>query len=167
MSSNLKRHKLLKILADKYIKANQGEEQALGVSWEELTSKLNLTMDELLEVSSTLYAEEEVAKHDAHGIKGIYAKMKGVSAYSSKKYKREHERIVFERLKNWIQTIIPVLSLTITIVVVLLSEYRMQNKSKEIDRLSKRIDSLETEFVKEKLRLNDIDTVRVAPLQQQ
>ena len=143
MSNNLKRHKLLKLLAQKYINASQGKEQGLGVSWEELTSKLNWTMDELLEVSSPLFAEEEVGKHDAYGIKGIYAKMKGVSAYSSRKYRREHERIVFDRLKNWIQTVIPILSLLITVIVVLLSEQRLQNTNLEIEILTKRLDSLE------------------------
>jgi len=148
MSNNLKRHKLLKIIADKYIKANQGEEQALGVSWEDLTSKLNWTMDELLEVSSTLYAEEEVAKHDAHGINGIYAKMKGVSAYSSKKYKREHERIIFDRLKNWVQTVIPILSLIITFTFIILSEVRLQNKNEQIDELTERINKIEHDLIK-------------------
>jgi hypothetical protein len=152
MSSNLKRHKLLKILADKYIKANQGEEQALGVSWEDLTSKLNWTMDELLEVSSTLYAEEEVAKHDAHGIKGIYAKMKGVSAYSSKKYKREHERIIFDRIKNWVQTVVPILSLIITFTVIILSEVRLQNKNEQMDELTERINKIEHDL----LRSNEV-----------
>ncbi len=148
MSSNSKRHKLLKILADKYIKANQGEEQALGVSWEDLISKLNWTMDELLEVSSTLYAEEEVAKHDAYGIKGIYAKMKGVSSYSSKKYKREHERIIFDRIKNWVQTVIPILSLTVTFTVIILSEVRLQSKDKKIDELTERINKIENDLIK-------------------
>lgn len=164
MSNNLKRHKLLKILAEKYIKGSQGKEPALGVSWEELTSKMNLTMDELLNISSTLYSEEEVAKHDAHGIKGMYAKMKGVSAYSSKKYKREHERIVFERVKNWIQTIVPVLSLAITLVVVILSEFRTQKNKTEIDTLTRRLNSLETEIAKDRSKENSADTVKVSPL---
>jgi hypothetical protein len=157
MSKNLKRHRLLKILAEKYIKASQGHEQGLGVSWEDLMSKLRWDMDELLDVSSTLFSEEEVAKHDAYGIEGIYAKTKGVSAYSSKKYKREHERIIFDRIKNWVQTVIPIVSLVITFTVILLSEFRLKNKNKQIDELTKRINKIEYELMKSnELRIDTI-----------
>jgi hypothetical protein len=68
--------------------------------------KMDCSLGKLMEISSTLFDEQEVDKHDAYDIKGIYAKMKGVSSYTSKKYKRENEKIIFDRLKNWVLLVI-------------------------------------------------------------
>lgn len=142
MNNNLNRHKLLKILSEQYIKANQGN-GPLGVSWDELQSRMNCTLDKLMEISAPLYEAEEVARHGAHGVNGVYAKMKGVSSYTTKKYKRENNKLIFDLLKNWVQILIPLISLFVTLYVVISSERRMNKKSEEINRLENRLKEME------------------------
>jgi hypothetical protein len=163
MNNNLSRHKLLKILADKYLKVNQGQEQALGVSWEDLMAKMNCSLGELMDISSTLFDEQEVDKHDAYGIKGIYAKMKGVSSYSTRKYRKENEKLIFERFKNWIQVLIPIISLLVTLYVVIASERRIEDKDNQINKYDNRLLELERKMdtLDNKTSIATLDTVKL------
>jgi len=142
MNNNLNRHRLLKILSEQYIKSNVGDEP-LGVSWEEIETKMNCTRSQLMEISATLFDEEEVDAHNAFGIEGLYAKVKGASSYTTKKYKRENDKLLFEQTKNWIQILIPVLSLSITLYVVINSERRIDNKNTEINQFDSRLKGIE------------------------
>ncbi|MBX2963743.1 MAG: hypothetical protein KF687_14630 [Cyclobacteriaceae bacterium] len=143
MDNNLKRHRLLKILAGKYIKVNLKEENALGVSYEDLRDKLNCGQGELLELGFALREEEEIDFHDAHNIKGFYCKEKGIASFNTKKYVRLNEKLIFDRVKNLVQTLIPILSLVITIGVITISEIRLNAKQDEIERIENRLKEIE------------------------
>jgi len=161
MNSNLKRHQLLKILADKRIKGIQpGSKPIIGVSWDELTSKLKCSLDEILEISAPLFDEKEIDKFDAYDILGAYATTKGVSSYNTKKYLKETTKQRFETAKNWVQTIIPLLSLLITFYALIVSETRMRAKDNELNKIKTKLEQLEKEVIdiEERTRLA-IDSV--------
>lgn len=148
MNNNRKRHRLLKILADKYIKVNLKEANAFGVSYEELRTKLKCGQDELLELGFALREEGEIDFHDAHEIEGFYCTKKGLASFNNKKYVRKNERLIFKRVKNWVQTLIPILSLVITISVITISEIRLNNKQIEIEKIENRLKEIELIIMK-------------------
>lgn len=147
MKNNLRRHRLLEILKDKYFNQIQPGEKVIGVSWDDLMTKLNCTLDKLIEISSPLYDEKEIDNYDAYGVKGVFIKMKGVSSYTTEKYKRENTRLIFEAAKNWVQTIIPLLSLLIAIYALIISENRIKIRDNEIIKFKIRIEELESEVI--------------------
>ena len=162
MNNNLNRHRLLKILSDQYIKANLGQGR-MGVSWDELAKKMGCSLEQLLEICATLFAEEEVDKHDAYDVKGIYAKMKGVSSYTNRKYKKENNKLIFDEIKNWVQILIPVLSLIVTLYVVISSERRIETKNIEFNKVNERLKSIEIYIKEIKLKTEKPDTVKLNP----
>jgi len=68
---------------------------------------------------------------------------KGVASFSTRKYPLENEKLLFKRIKNWVQIFIPVLSLVLTIIILGVSEYRLKNKEQESKELKLRINDLE------------------------
>ena len=80
MNSNIRRHQLLKILTERYQKGFQPGEKIIGVSWDELKTKMECTLDKLLEISAPLYEEKEVEDYVAYGIKGLLITTRGISS---------------------------------------------------------------------------------------
>jgi hypothetical protein len=165
MKSNLKRHRLLKILADKRIKGIQpGNQPVIGVSWDELASKLNCSLDKILEISAPLIEEKEIDKYYAYGILGAYATPKGVSSYATEKYKRENTKQIFEALKNWVQTIVPLLSLLIAFYALVVSEARTKTKDIELNKYKIKLEELEKKVLDNQTRTT-IDSVANSKLE--
>lgn len=118
MNDNLKRHKLLQILSEHFIKVETEDiSDPIGVSFDDLQSKLNCSKIELRRISSTLYDNKEVDYMDV-GVVGMFATEKGLSAYSESKYLRESNLRLKNNIKDLIQIIIPVFSLIIAFLAL-------------------------------------------------
>lgn len=161
MNSNIRRHRLLKILTDTYLKGIQPREKVIGISWDELKNKTNCTLEKLIEISAPLYDEKEIDDYDTYGIKGLYVTIKGVSSYTTKKYKKENTKLIFKAAKNWVQTIIPLLSLLIAFYALLTSEYRMKTRDNVIDSLKFRLDGLEKRIIDLDKGIESTDSVKL------
>ena len=104
-----------------------------------------------------------------HKLLGLFAKDKGVTAFSNKKY---HNRVIErrkERVKFFVQTIVPILALVVAILSLSLKFDNLKMQSdKELQKLEykllkqkKRIDSMETSL-KTHLNVNkNIDSLNV------
>lgn len=144
MNNNIRRHRLLEILTHLYLKP---EEEVIGVSWDELKSKMNCSFEKIVEISSPLYDEKEVDDYDTYGIKGLYVTRKGVSSYTTKKYKRENTKLIFESAKNWVQTTIPLLSILIAFYALVTSDNKMNRRDNVIDSLKVRLERVEKRII--------------------
>ena len=161
MNSNIRRHQLLKILTERYQKGFQPGEKIIGVSWDELKTKMECTLDKLLEISAPLYEEKEVEDYVAYGIKGLLITTRGISSSTTEKYKRENSRLIFEVTKNWVQTIIPFLSLLIAFYALVTSEYRMKTRDNVIDSLKFRLERLEKKIIDLDKGIESTDSVKL------
>lgn len=159
MNKNLKRHKLLGLLSSQYVKVKSKHESILGVDFETLEQSLKCTREQLIELSSTLITEEEIDYHDAYSVKGLYAKPKGVSSYSIKKYKLENEKITFDRIRNWVQTSIPIISLLITISTIISSEQRITQKQNELIRSENKVEKLDLKVIELETKIDTLNTL--------
>ncbi len=74
---NLKRHKLLEVLSTQNLNVQLRKEGclALGISYEEIYSKLNINAFELLIITSELYENKEIGYHNAIILKGYIQKL--------------------------------------------------------------------------------------------
>ena len=171
MNIDDKRHKLLGLLTKqrKYLELKKAEYNALGVPFDKIYKELDCSEDELHSITSDLYTSEEIGYHDAYNIVGLFAKDKGVTAFSNKKY---HNRVIErrkERVKFFVQTIVPILALVVAILSLSLKFDNLKMQSdKELQKLEykllkqkKRIDSMETSL-KTHLNVNkNIDSLNV------
>ncbi|MBC7486743.1 MAG: hypothetical protein H7282_08325 [Cytophagaceae bacterium] len=109
---------------------------------------------ELMLLYSKLHQDSEADFYSVSGNEGLYATDKGVTSFSEKKYVLENEKIFFDRLKNWTQIIIPVLSLSATILVITLAEIRINKKQEDVNELNKRVKELEIRLKLHKPAIN-------------
>jgi len=141
MNIDRKRHRLLSIVSERLveIELDKNSEHMLGVSLEELMIKLNCTDIELRKIVSKLFEEKEVGLYDV-SYKGFYCEEKGLTSFHDKKYLREIEKRVFERIKNWVQVLIPVLSLIFSIIIYISAESKLKQGQQEIEKLKRDIE---------------------------
>ncbi|AIJ37139.1 hypothetical protein K5L04_07085 [Flavobacterium psychrophilum] len=143
---NLKRHKLLEVLSTQNLNVQLRKEGclALGISYEEIYSKLNINAFELLIITSELYENKEIGYHNAYNIEGLYSETLGISAFSNGKYKKAHWNEIISKIKDVTQIVIPVLALIIAIITLTtkLENSELKNK-KELNQIKASIEKLE------------------------
>lgn len=171
MNLDTKRHKLLAILTEqrKKVELKKDEFNALGVPFDKIYKELDCDEDELLSITSDLYTSEEIGYHNTYNIVGVFAKEKGLTAFSNKKY---HNRVIERRkeiVKFFVQTVIPILALVVAILSLSLKFDNLKMQSdKELQKLEDkllkqkmRIDSMETNLKKHANGNNDTDSLNV------
>ncbi|MDK2773326.1 MAG: hypothetical protein KYX68_14065 [Flavobacterium sp.] len=128
-----KRHKLLELLSKhrNNVELNKAKYNALGVSFEEIYKELKCNDDELHVITSELYTSDEIGYHDAYNIIGLFAKDKGLSAFSNRKYIKLWWDNLFNISKNIVQIFIPILSLIIAYVALTTKSNQIQKKSEK------------------------------------
>jgi hypothetical protein len=147
MKRDLKRHKLLKILADIRVKfeAQQlSENEHLGVSFDELTKKMNCDIIKLNLIASELYDNKEIKHHNAHGIYGLFCEKEGLTSFANNKYKARYLRDIWTNLFTISQIIVPILALVIALVTVLDSR-QSKERIEEIQLLRKELYKLQVQ----------------------
>lgn len=154
MNIDNKRHKLLGILTKqrKDLELEKAEYNALGVPFDKLYNELDCDEDALHSITSELYTTEEIGYHDANNIVGLFAKDKGLTAFSNKKY---HNRVIErkkERVKFFVQTVIPILALVIAILSLSLKFDNLKMQS------DKELQILEDKLLKQKMRIDSMET---------
>jgi len=88
MNRNLKRHEILRILSEQYIKVELEKEgyNVLGVPYKTLEKELDCNDIELRLILSELFNSKEIKYHDAYNVIGVFALEKGLESYSNDKY---------------------------------------------------------------------------------
>jgi len=145
MRLDLKRHKLLKILADRRVKfeANKlPEDKRLGISFDELTKKMNCDILKLNLIASELYDNNEIKHHNAYGINGLFCEKEGLTSFANNKYKARYFRDIWANLLTISQVIVPILALVIALVTVLDSRQSNGN-AEEILQLRRELNKLQ------------------------
>lgn len=157
MNFNRKRHKVLGLLSKSRIQFDSGKIESdfkLGVSFEELQKELKCDLNTCELIYSTLYYEKEV-EHTDTAVYGLFSTQKGLTSYSEKKYLKENEKLIVNYLRNFVQIVIPILSLIVAILALTL---KLDNVKEETDRkiehLKKTID--EQEKILQEIRRDQI-----------
>jgi hypothetical protein len=148
MNKNIKKHLLLRILATQYVKhwndieTGRKNNYEIGFSESYLKDKAKLDQYQLRLLVADLVDAKKIQfyRPNDNDFYGWACTDKGVSSFNNKEYKKLYYNSFWSTCKNWIQTIIPVLSLVITIVVVLNNQ---DHKEKEIQELTTKIIHIE------------------------
>lgn len=141
MKGDLKRHKLLKILSDNAIKFETGElgdNQPMGVSFYELSKKLNCEPYKLHLIGAELLKNEEIAHHDELNVVGFSCYTNGLTSFSNHKYKARFWKDFWNNLFTISQIIVPVLALIVALVAVSITK-QQQEHTEEILLLRKEL----------------------------
>ncbi|WCC41469.1 hypothetical protein PJJ26_08195 [Tenacibaculum finnmarkense] len=154
MNIDTKRHKLLGILTEqrKNVELKKEGYNTLGIAFEKIYKELECDDDELHSITSDLYTSEEIGYHDAYNVVGLFAKDKGLTAFSNKKY---HNRVIEgrkEKAKFFVQTVIPILAL---IVAILSLSIKFDNLKMQSD---KELQKLEDKLLKQKIQIDNMET---------
>lgn len=139
MNYNLKRHKLLEILAHQNLNVQLEKPSYLtiGVSYEEICKDLDVTELELGFLTAELYDNKEIGYHDAYNVEGLFAENKEITAYSNKKYLKLSRKGKIENIKDIIQIVIPVLSVVVAILALTL---RLESINSENEKRFQKIE---------------------------
>lgn len=141
MKRDLQRHKLLKLLSDRRVKFESNqlfEGERLGVSFEELTQKMNCDIIKLNLIASELYDNMEIKHHNAYNINGLFCEKEGLTSFANNKYKTRYWRDLWTNLFTISQIIVPILALVIALVAVIDSRQNKVN-TEEIQLLRKEL----------------------------
>jgi len=135
---NKKRHKILKLLSDSFIKFNSNirdENFKLGISFDELQRELKCNRHELEIIIVSMYNQNEV-KHTNVDVYGLISTSNGFDSYVDKKYLKANTKIIINILKNFTQIVIPVLSLVVAILTITIKlDILKKQYDKELQRL--------------------------------
>lgn len=120
MKSDLKKHRLLKILSDYRLEKNR-----LGISYEDLCSRLRIERKELNKLSAELINNEEIGLfNNGKDPKGLFAKKEGTSAYSSDKYRKRYINDNWALVRNW--------TILIGLIISVSVQFRYCQPNKEV-----------------------------------
>lgn len=141
-----KRHELLKLLSIRCVEIQLGKikENGIGVSYEEICKSLDCDRHKLYEISNLLYDEKEIDYFDAYNIKGLYAKSKGITSYTDKKYLKLKNSRIKNNIKDIVSIVIPVLSLLIALFTIWYKVDTINSKNE-----------IEIKEIKEKLEIQE------------
>ncbi|UZO79276.1 hypothetical protein NBT05_09865 [Aquimarina sp. ERC-38] len=142
MNTLKKQHKLLSILCKQInpilvssITNKPIDNYNYACSFDNLCKQLNCTEVELYALSSRLIEEKEISFYDVN-FKGYIAHDKANSSLLSNKYLKEYYNILWNTIKNWIQTLIPVLSL---IAVITIAQNKNYIEQDEVEKLKESV----------------------------
>jgi hypothetical protein len=120
MRKDIFRHNLLELLSEKYV-ASMNNNDELGYPYSYLKTKFNVNEKELFRLIAELFSSKEIQLHNPTGSPenlGICATNEGISSCSSKKYLNRHYTLVRTKIKDYVQIIIPILSLLIAYAAI-------------------------------------------------
>lgn len=140
MNRNRQKHKLLKILSKQYILGWQSKKEPVGLTKNVITKELSISDFQLKLLITDLCQNDEAQHYKPDEDEGWAATKKGVSSFNNKKYELLNRKKIWDSIKNWVQTLIPVLSLIITILVILKDD---KATNKELLELKERIEYIE------------------------
>lgn len=98
---NRKQHKLLSLISNRVVNYETTQVGLPAVPFEEIYDVMKCDRKELTFISSKLFEENECDLYDVRGIQGLFCTPKGTTAYITKKYLKENERIITEKVKNY------------------------------------------------------------------
>ena len=134
MNFNRKRHLLLKVLSRKLLEypKKRGEKidgRLVGLTFEEIDVLLQTDQVERHLILSELISSEEIINFNTNSGLGVFIEPRiGVSAFSNKKYLNRNWQIIKQWTLNFVQIVIPVLSLLIAALVVIKKDNRTIQK---------------------------------------
>jgi len=155
MNYNLKRHKLLKILSNQYVKFDSLDEansDKLAVDYNEIYKALNCNSYRLRFIISPLMDEKEIDSFN-NGYEGLFAYEKGLSAFTDKKYFRKFINSILNKIKDFVHIVIPVFSLFIAYIALtgnfkagnVEQDILLQEMQHKIELLQSKVEQLEIE----------------------
>ena len=151
MTNNLKKHSLLKLLSEQSNKFDNKISNEFSVSCDLIYNSLKINESDLYYLISELTTTKEIDYFfwNDEEKKGLFATPEGVASYSKNKYRNLFYFNLKNNLKDFVQIVIPVLSLTIAYFAIQLkiSEVNSYNK-KQIDTLRKEIKLLKSNKLK-------------------
>tara|TARA_R110002020_G_scaffold94849_1_gene227905 strand:- start:782 stop:1306 length:525 start_codon:yes stop_codon:yes gene_type:complete len=159
MRFNRKRHKLLKSLAEKISKIKESKiaipGNEAGFTYTEIESLLGISRMERYKMLSELFEAKEIMPFRLdNGSSGCFINSKeGITALSNKKYLIRNEKIILDWIKNFVQIVIPVLSLIITLAVI---KNDNSKKSKEIQTIENKVESLQENIKSMELKIKTL-----------
>ena len=144
MRLDIERHRLLKLLSDKTVQFNIGnlpKNEAIGISFDSIMSKMKCDREKLELISSELYLNKEIEYHDYHDVVGLCCGNNGLTSFSNNKYLARYWKDFWSNLLTISQIIVPIMALGIALVTVLDSRQSKVN-TEEILLLEKEIYSI-------------------------
>jgi hypothetical protein len=145
MNLNLKRHNLLELLSKQSIDFDLNKTTDFSVSVSLILKKLNISEFFLNTIISELNINKEIDYYFWNDIekKGLFVTPLGVSSYSNKKYKKLFCSNVRNNLKDFVQIIIPIVSLLITLLIDRDNLSKELKYNTQVKELKERIERLE------------------------
>ena len=118
MNTGRQKHKLLKILSKQYALSWQSDNEPHGLTEEEIIKQLSIDDYELKIIITDLCTNNETQHYKPDEISGWAATKDGIISYNTKKYIHANNKLIWDIVKNWTQTLIPILSLIIAILAI-------------------------------------------------
>lgn len=153
MRYNLKRNKLLKSLSKNHFEANsekQNTDFKLGLSFSDIDETLKVNPFIREKICAKLLSEKEIVFTNTK-VTGFFLTDKGFDSYSSEKYVVENNKIIILYIKNFVQIVIPLLSLIIAVLALSLKfnsiteniEEKVNSKNeKQVKSIELKLDSI-------------------------
>ena len=114
---NLKRHKLLKFLTKETLK-NELNKNETGVDYSLIYDFLKCNKIEYLEITTTLFNNNEIQRYYVGNKKGLFITDKGIESYTNRKYYNIFINVFLDYAKSFVQIFIPVFSLIIAYIAL-------------------------------------------------
>lgn len=154
MDNNLKKHCLLKLLSEQSNKFDNKISAEFSVSCDLIYKTLNINESDLYYLISELTTAKEIDYFfwNDDEKKGLFTTPEGVASYSKNKYKNLFYSNLKSNLKDFVQIVIPILSLIIAYFAIQLKISEVNNHNqKQIDTLQKEIKLLKANIQKSQL----------------
>lgn len=149
MRFNLKRHKLLTKLSEKYFEHTDNfssnlDAELIGLTNNQIQSFLKINNKERELILSELEKMDEIVPY-GYAEKGYFIEpTKGLSAVTEKKYVKRNNDIILNWLRNFAQIFIPIASLIIAYLALSMNIAKNKKEyNEEIKSLENRIEQLE------------------------
>ena len=142
MDVRLKQHQLLTLLVIRFTQWDKDKIGSFAVDFDTIYKELKCDKYSLHIISAVLFSENEIALYDV-GFNGIRILEKGISAYSSNKYKIERHNLIVGKIKDYLG----ISAATLTILTAIISMYiaitSVNKNQAQIERLQKQVDKMQ------------------------
>lgn len=164
MNYNCKRHELLSILSNQLTLnelshiSEEGDFVDKQLSYSYILEKLKVSDYELNILIKELTENSEINYYlwNDDEKRGLFATSKGLTSFANKKYSKASLSIKKNNIKDFVQIVIPVLSLLATILVIYTTYKREEIKS---EKQEKRIENLENQLKKVKKSVDETNRI--------
>ena len=151
MENNIRKHQLLRRLAEKFFTLDDYLPEVDGglitVSIKEIRAILDCSIETQKLILNNLQSAKEIVPYYGNSDKTIgffITDTLGLDAFNNKKYLKRNQDILLKWIRNFVQLFIPLASLTIAIMVFYWNIQKDQFKSSfKLKKLEKRIINIE------------------------